>query len=122
MRGHPRPPIQHKEPKRAYIIPFFIDKVKLGSDLFRFVAPISMDFKSVNIRIDSMKGGPFILDGGIQSKDSKFAVSRPVSLGANIFEFDYPIKKNDILILNFSDRKLASENISGITISIHAER
>jgi len=120
VRGHPRPTVKHKEPKRAYIVPFFTDQVKLDSDLFRFVAPISMDFKSVVIRIDCMNVSSLLLNGGIQAKDSKFALSRPVSVGTNVFEFDYSIKKGDILILNFDDKELASQNVSGITISIYA--
>lgn len=118
----PRPPVKRKPPQEFHIIPFFADKVMSEGDLFRFLVPRRMTLKFVSIRIDRMEDGPFLLNGGIQSGDKKFAISEPVKLGMNALAFDLPLKVGDLLIINFDDKELTSRNVSGITVSICATR
>jgi len=108
--------------KGIVIIPFFIDNVKPKGDLFRFVCPMSMTFCSISISIDKMVGGPYILNGGIRTKSAKISRSQPVRLGVNDFPLDFPVQQGDILILDFEDKDSVCPNVSGITISITAER
>lgn len=117
-----RPPVKHKPLQEFHIIPFFTDQVRSDGDLFRFLVPGRMTLKSVSVRIDNMNSDYLLLNGGVQSGDRKFAISEPVRLGVNVLMLDLPVNEGDVLIMNFDDKELASQDVSGVTVSIRAVR
>lgn len=122
MVRRPRPPIKRKKPGRIYIVPFSIDSIKPDGDLFRFLVPSPMTLRTVLVKIDKMDCESLELNGGLQTTDRKFSISKPVKLGINTFRIDLPVSEGDLLIIDFGDRTLASQKASGITISIYAVR
>ena len=122
---HPRfrrPTIEHKSPVEFHIIPYFTDIVKVDSDLFRFIVPVHMMLKYICVNIDKLSVESLLLNGGVQSISRKLAIGELVKLGMNEMEFDIPVDKVDMIIINFDDRELASQVASGITISICATK
>lgn len=132
MRQNSKPAISRRRSKgvkknEIIIIPFFTDHVSRNGDLFRFVSPMPMTIHSVCVKIDRMEGGPYFLNGGIQSKYKKISISQPVKLGVNSFKFDHFVDIGDTLILDFEKEAMAYlgntlTSVSGITISIVADR